>query len=121
MRPKHQSAFSSDKKIWVDFMMAEERQIQPVKTKEVLKSSVIVTIATLIGHLIPLVPFFFLSSQPSLIVSIIISAIALFAVGAYQAITLVGSWWKSGIRMLIIGLGAASLGYIIAKIFHTTM
>lgn len=111
---------SKDKKIWLDILMAEELQLSPVNTKEVLKSAVIVTIATAIGHLIPLLPFFFIAGQIGLVTSIIISAITLFAVGVYQAVTLVGSWWKSGLRLVAIGIGAAVIGYFIAAIFHVS-
>lgn len=111
---------ASDKKVWVDIMMAEELKIAPVNVKQVLRSSVVVTVATAIGHLIPLSPFFFTSHLSGLVIAIIVSAISLFAVGTYQALTLVGSWWKSGIRMVLIGLGAAAIGFAIAKLFHTT-
>lgn len=108
---------TSDKELWVDTMMAEELKISPVNTKAVLKSSIIVTIATAIGHLIPLSPFFFVGDK-GLFIAVIISGITLFAVGVYQAVSLVGSWWKSGIRMVIIGLAAAFIGYFIARLFH---
>jgi len=109
---------TADKKLWADTMMAEELKISPVDTHAVLKSSVIVTIATAIGHLIPLFPFFFFAGGQGLLIAVVISGITLFAVGMYQAVTLVGSWWKSGIRMVIIGLSAAFIGYFIAKLFH---
>lgn len=112
------ATITRDKKLWVDTMMAEELKISPVDTKAVLKSSVIVTIATAIGHLIPLFPFFFVAGNNGLFIATIISAIALFAVGVYQAVSLVGSWWKSGLRMVIIGLAAAFVGYFIARLFH---
>ncbi len=111
---------TADKKAWVDIMMAEELNLTPVDTKEVLKSAVIVTIATGIGHMIPLLPFFVTSHQSGIILSLIFSAVTLFAVGAYQALTLVGSWWKSGIRMILIGIGAAVIGYFIARLFHAS-
>lgn len=111
---------SKDKKIWVDIMMTEELKLEPVDSRDVLKSSVVVTIATTVGHLIPLLPFFFLGHQDSLIVAVIISALTLFAVGAYQALTLTGSWVKSGLRMVLIGLAAAFIGYFIARLFHLT-
>ncbi len=112
---------SKDKKVWVDIMMAEELQIAPVNTRDVLKSSVIVTIATTFGHLIPLIPFFFLTPQTALLSSIIVSTLTLFTVGVYQALTLVGSWWKAGLRMVLIGMGAALAGFVIAKLFHTVL
>lgn len=111
---------SSNKKIWLDLMMAEELHLEPINTKDVLKSSVIVTITTAIGHVIPLLPFFFFIHQTGLVVSVIISAITLFVVGVYQAITLTGSWWKSGLRMVLIGIGAAFIGYLIATLFHAS-
>lgn len=109
---------TGDKKLWIQTMMAEELNIQPVNTRDVLRSSIIVTITTTIGHLIPLVPFFFATHQTGLIISVVISCITLFATGVYQAVTLVGSWWKNGLRMVIIGLSAAFIGYLIANLFH---
>lgn len=112
---------TSDRNIWLDILMAEELHIAPVNTRDVLKSAVIVTIATTIGHLIPLVPFFFVAEpMEGLLISVVISAITLFAVGAYQALTLVGSWWKNGFKLVLIGIGAAFIGYLIAKIFHVS-
>jgi hypothetical protein len=42
-------------------MMDEELHLQPVQTPDIMRSSVVITIATLIGHLIPLLPFLWLS------------------------------------------------------------
>ncbi len=109
---------TADKNLWIETMMREELGLHKIKTKEVLRSSVIVTIATAIGHFIPLTPFFFVTHQTGLVLAVFSSAIVLFAVGFYQAITLVGSWWKSGLRMVVIGIGAAFIGFFIAKIFH---
>jgi vacuolar iron transporter family protein len=109
-----------DKKLWVETMMEDELKISPVNTRAVLKSSVIVTIATGIGHLIPLTPFFFISGGKGLLISVIVSGVTLFAVGVYQAVSLVGNWWKSGLRMVLIGLSAAFIGYFIARLFHAS-
>ncbi len=114
-------AVTSNKKIWADVMMAEELHIQPIDTADVMKSSVIVTIATAIGHFIPLFPFFFVAVSTGVISAIILSGLTLFSVGVYQAVTLIGSWWKSGVRMLLIGLGAALAGYVIATLFHAVV
>jgi|SRR5579859_2403322 len=114
------TTITADKKLWLETMMAEELHIPPINTRDVLKSSVIVTIATAIGHIIPLFPFFFITHTPGLITSVIISGLTLFAVGVYQAVSLVGNPIKSGIRMVIIGLAAAFIGYFIAKLFHAS-
>lgn len=109
---------TADKKLWLRTMMQEELNLHPINTRAVLKSAVIVTIATAIGHIIPLIPFFFVAHGTGVVFAIVLSAVTLFATGVYQAVTLVGSWWKSGIRMVLIGLTAAILGFIIAKLFN---
>jgi len=102
---------------WLATMMDEELHLQPVAMRDVIRTSIVITVATLIGHLIPLAPFFALSRVPALITSIVLSALVLFAVGVYSAVTLVGDWKRSGVKMVIIGLTAAGLGFLIARAF----
>jgi len=105
---------------WVETILEEERHLQPVGNSDVMRSSAVITVATLIGHLIPLLPFVWLARGTALVLALILSAVVLFAVGAYQALTRVGSWWKQGSRMVVIGLGAAALGFIIGHLFHAS-
>jgi VIT1/CCC1 family predicted Fe2+/Mn2+ transporter len=114
------ATITANREKWVDTILEDERHLQPVGTKDVTRSSVVITAATLVGHLIPLFPFLFLARTPALVLAIVLSALVLFAVGAYQAITRVGSWWKQGPRMVLIGLGAAALGYAIGRLFNAS-
>jgi predicted membrane protein (TIGR00267 family) len=104
---------------WLATMMDEELHLQPVQTRDILRTAVVITIATLIGHLIPLVPFLLLSRTPALITAIALSALALFGVGAYTAVTLIGDWRRSGLKFLAIGLGAAAVGFLIGRLFNS--
>jgi predicted membrane protein (TIGR00267 family) len=113
------STITSNRETWVSTMMNEELHIQPVAQQSLVRSAVIVTVATLIGHLIPIVPFMVVTRTPAIILAIALSAVTLFAVGVYSARTLVGDWRKSGLQMVAIGLGAAALGYLIGRLFHT--
>jgi VIT1/CCC1 family predicted Fe2+/Mn2+ transporter len=111
---------TANREKWVDTILEEERHLQPVGTHDVIRSSAVITVATLVGHLIPLFPFLFLARTPALVLAIVLSALVLFGVGAYQAITRVGAWWKQGPRMVLIGLGAAALGYAIGNLFNAS-
>src|SRR5713226_2063944 len=102
---------------WLATMMDEELHLQPVQTPDIMRSAVVITIATLIGHLIPLLPFAWLSRTTALIVSIALSALVLFGVGVYSSVTLVGDWRKNGLKMVVIGLGAAAIGFLIGRLF----
>jgi VIT1/CCC1 family predicted Fe2+/Mn2+ transporter len=105
---------------WVETILEEERHLQPVSNQDIMRSSVIITLATLVGHLIPLLPFVFLARSTALVLAVILSGVVLFGVGTYQALTRVGSWWKQGTRMILIGLGAAALGFAIGHLFHAS-
>jgi vacuolar iron transporter family protein len=111
---------TSNRETWVSTMMDEELHLQPVAGQSLLRSSLIVTVATLIGHLIPLVPFMLVTGMPAIVAAIAFSGVTLFAVGAYSAKTLIGDWRKSGLQMLSIGLGAAAVGFLIGRLFHST-
>jgi predicted membrane protein (TIGR00267 family) len=113
------STITSNRETWVSTMMNEELHLQPVAQQSLVQSAVVVTVATLIGHFIPIVPFMVVARTPAIVLSIALSAVTLFGVGVYSAKTLVGDWRKSGLQMLLIGLGAAALGFFIGRLFHT--
>jgi vacuolar iron transporter family protein len=110
---------TNNRDAWLATMMDEELHLQPVASSDIRRTAVIVGIATFIGHLIPLVPFLVLPRSSALIVAIVFSAIALFAVGAYTAMTLVGDWRRSGLKFVAIGLGAAAVGFVVGRLFNT--
>ena len=108
---------TANRDTWLVTMMDEELHLQPVQSREILRTAVVIGIATLIGHLIPLAPFLVLPRTPAVVVAIVLSAAALFAVGAYTAVTLVGDWRRSGLKFLAIGLGAAAIGFLVGRLF----
>ena len=99
--------------------MDEELRLQPVEAPDIMRSAVVITIATLIGHLIPLVPFVVLGRTPALVLAIVLSGLVLFGVGVYSAFALVGDWRMSGLKMVVIGLGAAATGFLVGRLFNT--
>lgn len=106
--------------VWVATMMSEELQLQPVETPDIMRSAVVIFLATLIGHLIPLVPFLVLERAPALVVSLVLSALVLFGVGVYSAKTLIGDWRTMGLKFVVIGLGAAAIGFAVGRLFNTS-
>ena len=65
-----------------------------------------------------MLPFVWLARTPALVLAIVLSGLVLFGVGVYSAVTLAGDWRKSGAKMLVIGLGAAGVGFLIGNLFH---
>ncbi len=107
----------SDPKTALSTIMNEELGLEPLDDAAVRRSALVVGVATIVGSLLPLAPFFFLPRMAALWTAIGISAAALFFVGAYEAKTSIGDWRKKGLQMTAIGLGAAFVGYLAGKIF----
>jgi predicted membrane protein (TIGR00267 family) len=108
---------TSDKHTWVKIMMAEELGLRQVKTQAVLLTSVVVGVAALVASFVPIAPFFFLDRPQAIIAALIASTFCLFAIGVYEAKTYVGNWFKHGLQMAVIGMGAALAGFLIGRVF----
>ncbi len=106
-----------DERAWVDVMMHNELKLAPIDGGHAIRSAFIVGISAIVGSLIPLLPFFFMPITPSIIVSIAVTALTLFGVGAYKAKTMVGHPGKSGLQMMIIGTVSALAGYLVGALF----
>jgi VIT1/CCC1 family predicted Fe2+/Mn2+ transporter/rubrerythrin len=70
-------------------------------------------LSTAIGAFIPVLPFFFMSGLPAIIVAAVISLIAHFAVGAAKSLITIRSWWSSGFEMTAVGALEGAVTYII--------
>ena len=70
-------------------------------------------LSTAVGAFVPIIPFFFLSGYPAVIVSATISLAAHFAVGAAKSLITVRSWWGSGLEMTLVGAVEGVVTYLI--------
>jgi VIT1/CCC1 family predicted Fe2+/Mn2+ transporter len=70
-------------------------------------------LSTAIGAFIPIIPFFFMTGIPAVIVAATVSLIAHFAVGAAKSLITIRSWWASGFEMTWIGALEGVVTYII--------
>ena len=70
-------------------------------------------LATAIGSLIPVAPFFFLSGTAAIVVSFTISMLSHFAVGAARSFFTGRGIFRSGLDMFVVGFGVAGAGYLI--------
>lgn len=107
---------TSNKKLWLDTMMAEELRLLPEDYDNPIKSAFVVGFSAVIGSLIPVLPFFFLSVKLGMILALVLSVIVLFIVGAVKANLIIGDWKKSGMEMAIVGTLAALVGYFVGSL-----
>src|SRR2546430_16194646 len=84
---------TSDKKVWVDVMMRDELHLTPVSDKGVVRRALVTGFSTLIGSLIPLIPFLFvpmfgISVGLATIMAVALFAVVLFVVVGVEELTL---------------------------------
>ncbi len=99
----------------LDTMVREELNIHPAELSP-LFDGVITGSATLVGAVIPIVPFLLLAHGAAIWTSLTISMLAHFAIGAARSIFTGRGVWASGRDMFIVGFGVAAVGYIIGEL-----
>jgi len=77
------------------------------------RSAISATISTAIGAAVPVIPFLFTSGMNALMISLFVSTVAHFLVGASKVLVTGRSWVKSGMEMTLVGLGEAGVTYAI--------
>jgi VIT1/CCC1 family predicted Fe2+/Mn2+ transporter/rubrerythrin len=94
----------------LDAMVREELNIHPAEL-EPLKDGVVTGLATAVGAFIPIVPFLAFEFRAALWISLAVSMLAHFAIGAARSLFTGRSVWASGRDMFLVGFGVAAVGY----------
>ncbi|HEX9017797.1 MAG TPA: VIT1/CCC1 transporter family protein, partial [Anaerolineaceae bacterium] len=79
------------------------------------------SVSTAFGAFIPIIPFFFTHGYPAVIASFVISTIAHFLVGSAKTVVTGLSPWRSGLEMMLVGLGEALITYLLGLAFGTIL
>ncbi len=82
-------------------------------------NALLMGVGYIIGGLIPLFPYLYLPIDQALGLAVGLAVSALFAAGAYAAHHTGRRWYRSGIEMVVVSLGAAVIGYLIGLVAKT--
>ncbi len=110
---------SRDKDRWVEFMMKYELGLDKPDPKRATKSALNIGISYIVGGIIPLSPYFFITnSKEALQYSAVATLICLFIFGFFKSkMTGVNPVWGA-IRVTLIGAIAAAAAFGIASLFE---
>jgi len=102
---------------WVDFMMRYELGLEKPDPKRLLQSPMIIGGAYILGGMVPLMPYIFMSHvAEALQVSAFVSLIALVAFGAFKGYCTGQKMWVSAMQTALIGSLAAIAAFTLAKL-----
>lgn len=105
----------------LDTLAREELGLNPNELGSPLGAAISSFSSFTTGALIPLLPFLFGQHKTSLTLAIIITALALFIVGATITLFTGRNAWLSGLRMLLIGGMAGAVTYFIGHLLGVTL
>jgi len=106
----------ADPKIALETLVREELGLDPEELGSPWGASIGSFLAFAIGAFVPLLPFILLTGGTALAVSIGLTSLALFAVGASVSLLTGRSALYSGARQLLIGIAAAGITYVIGSL-----
>ncbi|MCZ2458838.1 MAG: VIT1/CCC1 transporter family protein [Chitinophagales bacterium] len=118
LQNKATEEIAKDEKQWVDFMMKYELGLDKPDPARARKSALNIGISYIVGGLVPLSPYFFVSAPiDGLKWSVVVTLLCLFIFGYFKSrITGVNAWWGA-IRVMLIGAVAAAAAFGVAKLF----
>jgi VIT1/CCC1 family predicted Fe2+/Mn2+ transporter len=73
------------------------------------------------GALFPMLPYFFWSGSMAIVLSLLVSAVGLFIIGAAITLMTGRSLWFSGSRQVLVGIAAAALTYGIGRLIGVSI
>ncbi len=105
----------------LDTLAREELGLNPEDLGSPWGAAISSFLAFATGALAPLLPFLVLSGAAALPLSIAITALSLFAVGAAISLFTGRDAWRDGLRMLAIGGAAGGLTYAIGRLLGVSL
>jgi len=108
-----------DKDVWVDFMMKYELGLDKPDPQRARKSAFNIGFSYIVGGLIPLSPYFFVSDGiTGLKISAMITLICLFVFGYFKSRVTGVNPLAGALRVMIIGALAAGCAFAVARVIQ---
>ena len=80
-----------------------------------LREGWITGLATAVGALIPVLPFFIFEGRTAVVVAFVIAMLSHWLVGAARSVFTGRGVFRSGLDMFVVGLGVAAVGYFVGE------
>jgi VIT1/CCC1 family predicted Fe2+/Mn2+ transporter len=105
----------------LDSLVREELGLDPDELGSPVGAATGSFIAFAIGAIIPVVPYLFGTGMAPFVISLGVSLVALFAVGAGVSLLTGRSLWFSGARQVAVGAAAAGVTYLVGTLLGVSM
>jgi VIT1/CCC1 family predicted Fe2+/Mn2+ transporter/rubrerythrin len=83
-----------------------------------VQSALAAGLSTLIGAMVPVLPFFWLRGGTAVVTAGVVSLVAHFLVGAAKSLFTLRSWWAAGLEMTAAGVLVGGITYAVGLVLH---
>jgi len=94
-------------------MVSERYGSDPGEGERPGRQGMLTGVSFALAGAVPILPFFLLSPHTAVIVSVVVTAVALFLAGLFRALSSLHPFVRSGLEMVAVGMGAAAGTYLI--------
>jgi VIT1/CCC1 family predicted Fe2+/Mn2+ transporter len=116
------SQIMTNKETALDTLAREELGIDPAELGGSAWTAAVTSFVLFaLGAIIPVAPFIFTGGMPAVFISIGLSALGLFGLGAAITLFTGKPVWKSGLRMVVFGLLAAAVTFGIGRLIGVSV
>jgi vacuolar iron transporter family protein len=91
--------------------------ISESKLEHPLKNALTMFLSFITGSIFPVFPFIFFTNSTAAIVATTLTVIMLFMVGLAKTYYTKRSKFKAGMEIVLVGVGAAIIGYLVGRLF----
>ena len=110
---------AQDKDRWVQFMMKYELGLDEPDPRRATKSALNIGLSYIVGGIIPLSPYFFISSSTdALKISVVVTLVCLFIFGFFKSRFTGINPLVGALKVTLIGAVAAAAAFGVAKLFE---
>ena len=110
------AAITQNRENWIALMMEGEYGLAGVDPRPE-RAAATTFLAFLAAGIVPLLPFL-LGLPNAFAVSVVMTMVTFFAIGALKSIWSLTPWWRSAGETLLIGGAAAAIAYSVGTLFH---
>jgi len=110
-----------DPKRFLDALVSERYGASADAEERPGRDGFLTGVAFALAGAVPLVPFLFLAPHLAVVVSVLVTAVALFLAGIFRALSSLHPFVRSGLEMVAVGMGAAAGTYLIGLLIGGTV
>lgn len=102
-----------DPRQFLNALTADRYGSSPEENERPARLGFLTGISFAVAGAVPVVPYLFLGIPAAIVVSVIVTAIALFLAGLFRALSSLHPFLRSGLEMMAIGMGAAAGTFLV--------